>query len=766
MSHPPHGAGVSARRNLLPIHLLGVSAVALSCAMPQAAFAQQLTEAQTTVLNRFVLTATRQSKSVLDVEQNVAVIDQETLQKHQVRDIQDLVRYEPGISVGRTTSISNPGGQLTGFTVRGAGGNRVQMLVDGSRVQELVLDGSRDFVDVSNMKAVELMRGPNSVLHGADALGGTVAFRTRDPSDLLADSDKPWALEIKTGFDTFDNSFRKQVTAAYDFGDVQVLGSFGNLTATEPRLTKADPEGGIWPCPRPAYFRCDALFPSDINAFNGLAKAVWTPNADHTVTATYEFNDRNTVVNQLWDSSAASPTATNDNYYESEGYERVIDMNRWRLALEHQWQVNAGWVDEVKWNLSYSPQGRDMHSEQLRNHTRATTNPGYRTIISDRNYSETFLEADVQMVSTFDLGPTSHRLTYGFDGDIMNSNYVGTTFTDYQDPAVLDTIKANEGFAFPDVKTTRADLYIQDEIELLDGRLTVTPGLRYATYSLVPGTPLTAVPLDTMSSETLIKKLSATYRLDDTYSVYAAYGEGFKMPTAQQLFYTSTSPTSEIVPNPDLLPESVTSSEAGLRGEFDRGYFSVNGYYAQYENYIQTLQLVDVGPPMIFTTLNLDTVRTWGIEASAEWEALDNVFLTGSLTWSDGTQQKNSTSAETVFDGAVPLTTVLGVRYELPEHNLEFEVFGTFADGVSERSNPNSFKPEGYAVFDAYAKYSPTENVELTAGIQNIFDVKYFPNTLSGAYLNVPTNAAAGQDPLELQAGPGRTFKLGATVKF
>src|SRR5690606_22343280 len=121
---------------------------------------------------------------------------------------------------------------------------------------------------------------------------------------------------------------------------------------------------------------------------------------------------------------------------------------------------------------------------------------------------------------------------------------------------------------------------------------------------------------------------------------------------------------------------------------------------------------------------------------------------------------------ETVFDGAVPLTTVLGVRYELPEHNFEFEVFGTFADGVSERSNPNSFKPEGYAVFDAYAKYSPTENVELTAGIQNIFDVKYFPNTLSGAYLNVPTNAAAGQDPLELQAGPGRTFKLGATVKF
>ena len=744
---------------------LGTSMLVLLATAPSLAqdASTELTQTQVTILERITVIAARSAKNVLDVPQNVAVIDAETLEKHQVRDIQDLVRYEPGIAVTRTTSITNPGGQLNSFTIRGVSGNRVQMLVDGSRIQESVIDGSRDFVDPWNMKAVELIRGPNSVLWGADALGGTVAFQTRDPSDLLEGSDKPWAVEVKTAFDSFDNTFRKQITGAYDFGDVQVLGSFGNLTANEPTLSTADPDGGIWQCPRPDYFRCDELFPSEIEAYNGLLKGVWTPNDDHKLTATWEFNDRNTAIDQIWDSSAN--TGTGNAYYVSEDYQRTIDMARQRLALDHEWQVNAPWLDSLKWSLSYSPQSRDFHSEQLRNYTQATTNPGRRFITTDRNYSETFLEADLQLVSSFDAGETHHKLTYGFDGDIMASKYLGTTVTDYLDVDTPDGTSVNQGFAFPDVETTRADLYIQDEIELLDGKLTITPGLRWATYNLSPAESLSAVPVEDIGSERLIKKLSAIYKLDDTYSVYASYGEGFKMPTAQQLFYTSSGSTFEIVPNPDLQPESVQSYEAGLRGAFDRGYFSVNGYYTNYENYIQTLQLVSETPIATYTSLNVDTVKTWGIEASGEYEAVENVFLTGSLTWSDGTQQKTDADPVTVFDGAIPLTTVLGVRYELPEQALELELFGTFAQGVSERSSPTAFKPEGYAVFDAYAKWQPTENIELTAGIQNIFDTRYFPNTLTG-YATTATDSAAGQNPLELQVAPGRTFKLGATVKF
>lgn len=169
------------------------------------------TSSETTVLEKIVVMSTRKTKRVLDVPQSISVITREELDDHNVRDIQDLVRHEPGVSVGRSTSLTNPWGQLNGFTIRGMSGNRVQLTVDGSRVQEQITDGSRDFFDMDNFRAVEIVKGPNSVLWGADAVGGSVMFQTLDPSDLLTDKSKPWALRVKTGYDSFDKSWKKQV---------------------------------------------------------------------------------------------------------------------------------------------------------------------------------------------------------------------------------------------------------------------------------------------------------------------------------------------------------------------------------------------------------------------------------------------------------------------------------------------------------------------------------------------------------------------------
>ena len=77
-------------------------------------------------------------------------------------------------------------------------------------------------------------------------------------------------------------------------------------------------------------------------------------------------------------------------------------------------------------------------------------------------------------------------------------------------------------------------------------------------------------------------------------------------------------------------------------------------------------------------------------------------------------------------------------------------MFGTFAARPEHRNNPDAFKQD-----------------EITAGIQNIFDTRYFPNTLNGYNMpGVPGGTNAGNAPPELQTGPGRTFKVGASVKF
>ena len=136
------------------------------------------------MLDTISVYADRNARQALDLPQNVTVIGRQELDERMVRDVQDLVRYEPGITVAKTTSGTDPFGNLAGFTIRGVSNNRVQMLVDGTRVIESIVDGNRDFVNMANLKAVEIIRGPAGVMWGADALGWRRCLRHQGSGGL------------------------------------------------------------------------------------------------------------------------------------------------------------------------------------------------------------------------------------------------------------------------------------------------------------------------------------------------------------------------------------------------------------------------------------------------------------------------------------------------------------------------------------------------------------------------------------------------------
>jgi outer membrane receptor for ferrienterochelin and colicin len=68
-----------------------ILATALTMAMTTAVSAQ-------TMLDTISVYADRSPRQVLDLAQNVTVIGRQEIEERMVRDIQDLVRYEPGIS--------------------------------------------------------------------------------------------------------------------------------------------------------------------------------------------------------------------------------------------------------------------------------------------------------------------------------------------------------------------------------------------------------------------------------------------------------------------------------------------------------------------------------------------------------------------------------------------------------------------------------------------------------------------------------------------
>ena len=720
------------------------------------------------VLDTISVYADRNPRQVLDLPQNVTVIGRQELDERMVRDVQDLVRYEPGITVAKTTSGTDPFGNLAGFTIRGVSNNRVQMLVDGTRVIESIVDGNRDFVNMANLKAVEIIRGPAGVMWGADALGGVVAFVTKDPEDYL--KGRKFGGQLDTSFDSYDKSFFKTGTSAVRFGDFSAMITASQRSYSEGTLSKARADGGIYGCPRnPEAIRCDKLNPLDGSDYDVLAKLVWNPDKEHEVKLTGEMVKKDVTIDQRFDLGLQTGGIRNLSY------SRDQVQTRERLTLAHRYTPNLGWLDQVRWQISHSPQERDFTGTR----SRRLANGQLDRLDFLLNYKESFTEGDIQMNSSFKTFIATHKLTYGAYGSVAETDYnrrdVTTNLT-----TGFATVANAGGFNFADATTHRVDGFLQDEILLFNDRLILTPGARYATYDLDPRpNPFYAAKPgkepQQIHSEKLVKQFGAVFKATSNISLVGRYAEGFKMPTAQQLFTSlpnGAGANQDLIPNPDLRPEQVKSYEVGVRGQFSKGYFSATVFKADYTDFIQSFVPVpSINFPGLddLTYKNLSNVKLWGVELAGEFRFHENWTANMSIAYTEGKQKVDISSPVVAFDGTTPFSGVFGLRYSDRPHGFDAQLISSWAGEVLPRSSPLLYRAEGYVVFDAIVGWAPqlVPGLTLRASVLNLADTRYFAS-LNGTttYNTVPTTAVAISNPLELRTAPGRTFKVGANYAF
>ncbi|MBI2152737.1 MAG: TonB-dependent receptor [Candidatus Rokubacteria bacterium] len=119
-------------------------------------------------LEPVVVTATKVETPQERLGASVTVITEEELRAYNYTRIEDVLRRSG--SLGKTTTLS----------IRGANSSQVQVLVDGMRVKSPTL-GSLDFAELSldAIERIEIVRGPQSTLHGSDAMGGVVNIITK-----------------------------------------------------------------------------------------------------------------------------------------------------------------------------------------------------------------------------------------------------------------------------------------------------------------------------------------------------------------------------------------------------------------------------------------------------------------------------------------------------------------------------------------------------------------------------------------------------------
>ena len=105
----------------------------------------------------------------------VTILTGEELQARQYESVADALRAVPGLTV----SASGGRGALTAVFPRGGESDYTIVLIDG--VQANSFGGGFDFahLPVANIERIEVVRGPQSALHGANAIGAVVRIVTR-----------------------------------------------------------------------------------------------------------------------------------------------------------------------------------------------------------------------------------------------------------------------------------------------------------------------------------------------------------------------------------------------------------------------------------------------------------------------------------------------------------------------------------------------------------------------------------------------------------
>jgi len=135
--------------------------------------------AQTTDLTEIVVTARKRDESLQNVPVTIDAFTEQTIKSAGIESPRDFVALVPNMTLVEVQNVGN-----SFITVRGISQARnsepsVAVLVDG------VLETNPYEFDqeLTDIKQIEVLKGPQGALYGRNAIGGAIIIQTADPSD-------------------------------------------------------------------------------------------------------------------------------------------------------------------------------------------------------------------------------------------------------------------------------------------------------------------------------------------------------------------------------------------------------------------------------------------------------------------------------------------------------------------------------------------------------------------------------------------------------
>ena len=642
---------------------------------------------------------------ILDTPQAISIVTKEDLEDRGINNLNDALRNVAGISVGAgETSFQGNNASLRGFTTR----------------NDLFVDNIRDYGyyyrDAFDDEAIEVLKGPSSILFGRGSTGGVIHRVSKKPKgETFARAD------VQVGLDD-----TRRIAGDINLADIAGqnsafrLNAFYHESAVEGRDFGRSERWGV--APKIAF---------------GLGEQT-------TVQLSYVHQtERNRPDYGIpWFpgrfANPGAPAAVDpSNYYGFTNDFLNTDANIVTLKLDHSFSQSL----QLRSQTRYSYNKRAFrYSEAIIPAATPQGTPLDQITVSRNLFegfsTDEFFQNQTDIKADFDTGPLRHVLIFGGELSLENptTTYitnVNVPSTSLTDPEVIFYDSAPNSFVRLRARSrsTGFGLFAIDTIEIGE-RWRAIVGLRWDSFNTrfnSAGFNQAGTQTDTAVDRTdrnLSYRGALVYKPSENGSIYAGYANSFN-PSGEGIESLISAGRSVAQANINLDPETSFSVELGTKWNLfgDRVLLSASIFRIEKDQ----VRVPDPAFPG-FNTLG-GKQRVDGAEIEFNGEILPGWSVRGSYAFLDS-QTLESSPAGPIVGQSLLLTArhmgTFATSYDVTDRlNLGANVIST--GRRLGQNTPGSFLiAPAFTIVDLSAKFQIADGVIARVVVNNLFDEVYF----------------------------------------
>lgn len=734
-----------------------------------------------------IVSASRSGKTLSDLPVTAFVITKEEIQRNGYTSLTDVLKSVPGVR------ISRPGSGLLGemFLMRGLIGNEyTKILINSVPVQPSAIGGLPlgEQLPIAQAEAIEVIYGPAASVYGADAMAGVINIITRTPENsstivegnmILGDHGYKHANFLMGGklgknknvveYSVYGNFAERSTWDVKQHSDevfhvLRDAAFFLDLDRETIRYAQQNQdefldflrhEADVIP-----FYEGDMIHP----LINDL------PHESYLIGGTFKFRGFQADLHQMYRADHANLGATPYLYSYADPNSLIGEsIQRFRLGYNKEWNKLR-----LTTNISYLRNRANPRSYQATNYDVGNNGRDYYYSASDDIFGEAILTYRPSQRWELTAG-AAHTVSSVLPGTTMSqhpflrSDYRPFTNTKPEPDPLLGT------FGFYPQRFSVTGAFLQGFYD--SERWTITGGLRWE------------LPSHYEVPSNLFTRMAVLYKITDRLSVRLMSGGAFKAPSPNTAFgafavvvsgadigSASDSIAYELVPNPNLSPESLNSTELGIRYQpSPKIYLELTAYSVFIDELITTtfVPIDREAYPLALTQNTINQTVPGGLVRSAvnDENSEGNLFglqfimrarnLIPAIKLNTDFYATFSSGEEALPEERGQLNAFRLVPQWIIKWNIDFEAFKnvyfrmehTFSDGWFRRFIPveNAIEApnariDGFYNLDFTTRYNLGRYTDVFLKVRNVFDAKYGGIDARGADIDSDYNPQVGRN--------------------